>query len=51
MQPNLEEDIAVRIFVEFENKEDAARAMPFVDGRVFEKRIVVCRYYSEESFA
>jgi hypothetical protein len=22
-----------------------------VDGRVFEKRIVVCRFYSEESFS
>jgi hypothetical protein len=27
------------------------KAFVAVDGRVFENRIVVCRFYSEESFA
>jgi hypothetical protein len=51
MIPNLEDDLAVRVFVEFEKQSEAMQAFLAVDRRVFEKRIVACRFYSEESFA
>lgn len=50
MNPAIDEDLAVRVFVEFSNKEEATNAYLAVDGRVFEKRIVSCRFYLEEHF-
>lgn len=45
------DDVAVRIFCEYERKEEAARALLTFQGRVFGGRTVKAKFYSEERFA
>eukprot|EP01017_Pseudomicrothorax_dubius_P048033 TRINITY_DN8682_c0_g1_i1.p1 TRINITY_DN8682_c0_g1~~TRINITY_DN8682_c0_g1_i1.p1 ORF type:complete len:158 (-),score=28.81 TRINITY_DN8682_c0_g1_i1:56-529(-) len=44
------EDQAVRIFVEFESKDVAARVVEVFNGRFFDGRLVSARLYDEASF-
>lgn len=45
------DDCAVRIFCEYERKEEATRALLTFNGRAFGGRTVKAKFYSEERFA
>lgn len=45
------DDCAVRIFCEYERKEEATRALLTFNGRAFGGRTVRAKFYSEERFA
>lgn len=45
------DDEAVRIFVEYERSEDAAKALADMNGRLFGGRKVKARFYEEERYA
>ncbi|CAD8161024.1 unnamed protein product [Paramecium pentaurelia] len=50
VRSELEEDIQVRVFIEYANNEEAMAAFLAADQRVFGGRIMTCRFYSIENF-
>ena len=48
--PNVCEEEAVRIFVEFEQRDAAVRAIHDLNGRFFGGRVVRACFYNEEHF-